>query len=133
MPPMAEIEWDPFTDAQNGFVAVTYAGAEGWAARQYLWLWPSSGKVNDDLNLRSEPGLGSEVIDVIPAGTEIQILGGPQNNYLAVRYDQVPGWVSLDYVVVFQSPGGEPPADGEFPIGQRVSVATDALNYRSEP
>lgn len=132
MPALAELEYRPSVSQQNGFLSVTYDGVDGWAASEYLWLWPGFGTTTDALNLRTDPDLGSAVIDVIPAQTEIQILGGPRNNFLNVLYGDQSGWASLDYIVVAGAPADGSPG-GEFSTGDLVVVTTDYLNYRSEP
>ena len=40
IPAGAAAEWDPFQGEVNGYVAVTYDGVAGWAAREFLLRYP---------------------------------------------------------------------------------------------
>jgi len=127
IPAGAELEWDPFQDRTNGFVAVNYDGTDGWAYAAYLYLFPAAATTTDDLNLREDPSLSADVIDVMPAGANLQVLSGPTNGFFAVRYEQQQsGWAHGDYLDF----GG---TTGDFSPGDDVQVDTDALNLRAGP
>lgn len=128
MPAGAEVEWDPFEDV-GGFVAVSYDGESGWAARDYLLLFPGTATTTVDLNLREDDSFDAEVLLVIPAGAQVTTLSGPTNGFYSVRYDETAGYAHGDYLTLDAS---APEGDG-FPAGTRVDVATDGLNIRDEP
>lgn len=134
IPAGAGLERDNFTDPVDGFVPVTYDGTEGWAFGAYLLLFPSFATTTADLNLREDPSLGAEVLAVMPSGTQVEVLGGPENGFFSVRYEQrTTGWASANYLDLEERTGPPPPSSGgEFEIGDLV-VTTTALNYRTEP
>jgi uncharacterized protein YgiM (DUF1202 family) len=130
MPTGAAISWDPTQGETNAYVAVTYDGTDGWAASDYLYLYPGAATTTDNLNLRAEPSLDAELLLVMPAGTTVTTIGGPSNGFFEVRTDLGEhGWASADYLDISQWHGG----DVGFPIGAIVTVATDALNLRDAP
>jgi uncharacterized protein YraI len=124
MPAGADLEHDPSVPAENGYVAVSYDGVDGYAHRLYLLLFPASATPTDWLNLRSGPSLNSDVIMVMEPGSEVQVRGSSGNGYFSVAYEQrVVGYAHGDYLD-FQS-------TGSFSAGDDVVVNTDALNLRS--
>ena len=99
--------------------------------------FPSSGDrlvVNTDgLNLREAQGTGSNVIEVMPYGTEVTFLSlsatGSDDGYDWYNVetdDGTTGWAAGEYL----SPVGT--GDG-FPVGTEVYVSTDYLNIRDAP
>jgi N-acetylmuramoyl-L-alanine amidase len=96
-----------------GWYRVDAMGGElGWVAGEYLALAelvaPGEAVVvnTDWLNLRSAPGLGSAVVDVLPYGTRATVTGLPANptddGYLWVGIetdDGAQGWVAGMYLV----------------------------------
>ncbi len=117
---------------QNGFIKVSYAGNIGWAHKDYLTVsnggsndipvYTGNGYTNDDVNMRSGPGLNYSVIRVLPAGTTVQLYDSYSNNYRMIGYAAQTGWVSIDVI----NPGGS----GQQP-GYLVTTAN--LNLRSGP
>ena len=96
------------------------AGAPGVAGASPLW---SPAMTAVDLNLRAGPGIGYEVLAVMPPGAEVSALTEePQNGFVRVRYGDLEGWASTAYLVV----GGEP-----MP-GPTATVRED-LNLRAGP
>ncbi|HKG25756.1 MAG TPA: SH3 domain-containing protein, partial [Thermomicrobiales bacterium] len=131
MPPGATVTFDG--DPENGFYPVIYRGTSGWAYGGYLDLGDDGGStpaigeavVTSDLNLRAGPSTGDDVLDVMPPGATVEILGDPENGFYPVRIDGAAGWAHGDYLDL----GGdsEPrPAIGE------AGVTTD-LNLRAGP
>ncbi len=124
MPAGADLEYGPSVPAQNGYVAVSYGGVDGFAHRLYLLLFPASASPTDWLNLRSGPSLSSSVIMVMEPGSLVQVRGSADNGYFSVAYEQrVVGYAHGDYLD-FES-------TGQFSVGDEVVVNTDALNLRS--
>lgn len=107
---------------QNGFVAVSYNGTNGWAYATYLsgGAPPSTGgktvQTTDSLNLRKGPSTTSAVLTVMPAGASVTLTGGSQNGFLEVTYNGMTGWASADYLT-------------DFP----TATVDSALNLRSSP
>lgn len=129
---------------ENGFFAVRYEPEQlgGWAWADYLDLadrssgggeFPAGSLVavdTDALNLRVQPGLGSEVLAVLPTGAEGTVLAPPTDadGYTWYQVDfgsqYGAGWVAGEFLAYV--------SEGGFAIGDAV-VTTDALNYRTEP
>lgn len=127
----------------NGYqwyeVLVDYSGTYGFVAG--IFLAPVSGGGfsigdtvyvdSDVLNVRSGPGTGYSIIDVMTFGQNGLILDGPvfANGYtwyqLTYVGGTVDGWVAGEYLGLVST--------GGFDIGDTVSVVTDALNVRSGP
>ncbi len=117
---------------QSGFIKVSYAGNIGWAHKDYLTVsnggsndvpvYTGNGYTNDDVNMRSGPGVNYGVIRVLPAGTTVQLFDSYSNNYRMIGYAAQTGWVSIDFI----NPGGS----GQQP-GYLVTTAN--LNLRSGP
>jgi uncharacterized protein YraI len=78
--------------------------------------------VTDDLNLRTGPGTGNSVIDVMPDGSRVTVLSGNQNGFYQVRYFNTTGWASGDYL---RPDGGA--------TGSLMGVVTEDLNFRGGP
>ncbi len=110
----------------------------------------------DGVNVRSEANTNSEIVGSYPAGTQFEIIGGPQEgeNYTWYQVQgvgdlaDVEGWLVTDFMDVIQpaaggqaqpSPtatptaGGTPAAAGEYRTGDTVTTTVEALNVRSEP
>ena len=91
-------------------------------------LW-SPATTTADLNLRSGPGTGYQVLTVMPEGSQVSALTEePQNGFFRVRYGSLEGWASATYLAVGSGPG-DPGGD---PSGPTARVTT-ALNLRAGP
>jgi uncharacterized protein YraI len=129
IPAGAQVEWDPFQAQTNGFVAVAYAGTAGWSHRDFLLLFPAFATTTTSLNLRDGPSLGARVLEVLPPGAAVQVLGGPENGFYSVRYqERVAGWCHGDYLAF----SGGSPDPGPGPGGATATVSVD-LNLREGP
>ena len=129
MPAGAELEYDNFEGETNGFVSVNYHGTDGWAHTDYLYLFPMNATTTARLNIREDPSLSADVVEVMPAGANVVLLSGPESGFFAVRYqERVTGWAHSDYLELGGGGGG-----GDFSPGDEVVVDTDALNLRSGP
>ncbi|MDQ3045841.1 MAG: SH3 domain-containing protein, partial [Chloroflexota bacterium] len=85
-------------------------------------------------NLRSAPGTGASIVAQMALGTMLTIQGGPTASG-GLNWYQVSGSVGTGWAasIIFQrsSNAPSPSPAGKFAIGDRVQVATDALNLRS--
>jgi uncharacterized protein YraI len=179
-------------EIQDGWYPVRYAGyLKGWASAEFIGGEPTPADPGTDegtddgeagsvpvpgsdpvryatvfdgnLNVRSGPGLTYAVIDVLPDGTEVGVLGDAQNGFLPVTYNGVSGWAFADYLSTSGTTppddGGtdpiptEPPAeetpepteppssgdgydsngDGQWSRDELVAVITDAANAYGQP
>jgi uncharacterized protein YgiM (DUF1202 family) len=124
IPAGAEVAYDATVPAENGYLAVSYGGVDGYAHQLYLRLFPAHASPTDWLNLRSDPNLGAEVLMVMPPGSNVEVLGVGENGYYSVRYEQrLIGFAHSDYLEFDRTAG--------FLVGDNVIVNTDALNLRS--
>ena len=90
-------------------------------------LW-SPATTTADLNLRSGPGTGYEVLVVMPAGTRVDaLLDEAQGDYVRVRYGGLEGWAAAAYLAVGN--GGDDPNAG---LPGTATVTVD-LNLRAGP
>jgi uncharacterized protein YraI len=76
-----------------------------------------------DLNLRTGPGLDWRIIDVMPEGASVEILGGRENGFYRVSFGGTEGYAFGDYLDLGGSSNG--------PTGS--AVTTSALNLRAGP
>ena len=142
-------------EQRNGFVRVTYNGTQGWAFGQFLGSGggasaPSDGGTDDgattgatgaaqsttNLNLRSGAGTSFSVIDVIPAGGQVQLTGSRQNNFAQVTYNGIQGWASLDFLTTGGGSGSSPAVPEDTDSGTASGAAGTAtvngsLNLRA--
>lgn len=84
----------------------------------------------DGLNLRSEPGLDATVLETLEDGTMATITGGPTDADEVTWYEislegDRTGWVAGEFLTLAAA------IDPGFSAGDRVEVATDALNVRN--
>jgi quercetin dioxygenase-like cupin family protein/uncharacterized protein YgiM (DUF1202 family) len=114
----------------------------------------------DSVNVRSEATTESDIVDSFPAGTQFEIIGGPEEGEGYTWYEvrgvgdlsNVEGWLVTDFMDVIEpapggaqpstptpaasgtpAAGGTPVAEGEFQVGDTVTTTVEALNVRSEP
>lgn len=140
-------------EQRNGFVRVTYNGSQGWAFGEFLGSGgatapddsgtdggTSSGATGSaqsttDLNLRSGAGTSFAVIDVIPAGGQVQLTGTRQNNFAQLTYNGSQGWASLDFLTTgggSGSPAVPDETDSGTENGASGSATVDSsLNLRA--
>ncbi len=135
----------PATGSDDGFdwyQLETDDGATGWAVGEFLELITPADDADgdipigstvavgtDDLNLRAEAGLESEVIETLPAGTEAVIDSEPVEVDQLVWYRvsignrEVFGWVAGEFLALI----ADPPT---IEVGDMVAVNTDLLTLR---
>ncbi len=54
--------------------------------------------VTSDLNLRFLPSLDATILAVMPAGSEVKIIGEPENGFVPVTFNGVSGYAHGDYL-----------------------------------
>ena len=99
---------------------------------------PIEGTASTQINVRAQPSTASSVLGIIPANTNIQILGkDPGGNWLQIIYLQGvdgKGWVTAQYVVT--PTGIEVPVIGggeTNPNNGNLAIVQQQLNVRSGP
>lgn len=84
----------------------------------------------DDLNLRAEPALNAAILDVMPAGSAVEVIGEPENGFYPVSYDGQTGYAYGDYLTIGGGGGGFVTTGGQQ---GEVNVADGPVNFRSGP
>ncbi len=101
--------------------------------------------VTANLNLRAAPSLDGEILDVIPSGSAIEVLGASENGFYPVAFNGQQGYSHGDYISGVESSAPEQPAPddqeagtpenvpvGDTPTGT-ATVTADRLNFRGGP
>ena len=100
LPDGAQVELTGSTS--NGFTKVIYQGTTGWASSQWLTTGGSSGStanvIDGELNLRSSASTGGSVLQVLPDGASVTLLGQSSNGFAKVRYNGIEGWAYAIYL-----------------------------------
>lgn len=145
-------------ETANGFSKVTYNGAAGWSATQFLGTsGGQSGSGNNgstgnngsgvpvgstvtgsatttaSLNLRSGPATSYAIRQTMPGGVRVELMGGGQGGFLPVRYNGVTGWASATYLNTGGGTSQPAPADPGSGAVAGTKVTTAAINLRSGP
>jgi uncharacterized protein YraI len=84
----------------------------------------------DDLNLRAEPALNAEILDVIPAGALVDVTGDAVGGFYPVTYGGQSGWAYSAYLTLGSTGDGIVTTGG--PRGE-VNVADGPVNFRTGP
>ena len=99
---------------------------------------PVDGIASTQINVRSEPSTASDVLGIIPANTQVQIVGkDPGESWWQILYPQGKdgkGWVTAQYVTTASKP--EVPVIGGVganPNQANAAVIQQQLNIRSGP
>ncbi|HYH13085.1 MAG TPA: SH3 domain-containing protein, partial [Thermomicrobiales bacterium] len=141
----------PFADDEgNLWYQVSVDGATGYMVSDYL---ADSGSIhvassggataNDNVHLRSGPGLGYASIGKIPAGDSVTIAGESIDGWLRVTWNGLEGWAYGAFFggadvpdVPAPEPAPEPQAEPESEV-QWIEAGTrytnDTVNFRAEP
>lgn len=120
--------------SSNGYNKVSYQGTTGWAYGAYLdetnggstdpdVTWIGGAEVTANVNLRSGPGTGYSVLQVVAKGTTVRMSDWVENGFRYVDVDGhgTTGWISDDYV------------GNASPSGPVSFVTTAAVNLRAQP
>ncbi len=95
----------------------------------------ASAIATDRVNLRTGPGLGYDVLTVIPNGAAVTVDGDPEAGFYPVTYIGISGFSSVDYIQIGGSPSPNPDS-GSVPVGDTATgtaSVTSALYLRSGP
>lgn len=84
----------------------------------------------DDLNLRAEAALNASILDVMPAGSSVDIVGDPVDGFYLVSYEGQTGYAYGDYLSVGGSGNGPVTTGGDM---SEVNVVDGPVNFRSGP
>ena len=116
---------------QNGFSKVAYRGTVGWAATRVLEVSNGgssdtpqslgSGWTTANVNMRSAPEQGPNVMKVLQVHTQITLYNSFYGNYQLISHQGQYGWVYLDYLTTSQGPA------------PTYLTTTDRLNLRAQP
>ncbi|HET9661387.1 MAG TPA: SH3 domain-containing protein [Thermomicrobiales bacterium] len=129
-------------DGYTWYAVKTSTGSTGWVAGEFLkQTGYSTGDIvyvnTDSLNVRSEAGLNSTVLDTIFQGTSAVITGGPatadsRDWYKIDVSGVVSGWVAAEYLALSSADPVDPPS-GNFSAGDWIFVTDPPLNLRDTP
>nr|CAA9561093.1 MAG: hypothetical protein AVDCRST_MAG87-1583 [uncultured Thermomicrobiales bacterium] len=84
----------------------------------------------DDLNLRAEPALNASILDVMPAGSSLDIVGDPVDGFYLVSYGGQTGYAYGDYLSAGGTGNGPVTTGGDM---SEVNVVDGPVNFRSGP
>ena len=73
-------------------------------------------RVTAALNLRYEARYSAGVAAVAPAGTVVEVTGGPSDGFYRVNWDGLSGWMHGDYLVGTSEPVSERGGSGNEPV-----------------
>jgi uncharacterized protein YgiM (DUF1202 family) len=129
-------------DGYTWYAVKTATGSTGWVASDFLKKSGyNTGDIvyvnTDSLNVRSEAGLNSTVLDTIYQGTTAVITGGPTSAdsrdwYKIDVSGVVSGWVAAEYLSLSGAAPVDPPS-GNFGAGDWIFVTDPPLNLRDTP
>jgi|GEM_PF-2501710 len=121
-------------------ITVDATGESGWAAYEYFSSdgggggWPAGTLVHvssDNVNLRSGPGLGYDVIGNYNTGIDATVVAGPEDadgySWYQIEVQGNTGWMDAEFLA--EGSGG---GDGWQP-GTEVHVTSNDVNLRDEP
>jgi uncharacterized protein YraI len=148
MPPGVAVT---LTGGSSGdFVSVTYGGLDGWSALAYLDAGGGGGggggggtvggsaMVTEDLNLRTAPSLGSEVLLVMPGGASVDLTGEREAGFAEVVYGGLRGWAFSTFLDDGDDGGSAPVGPPNNPNGYAppapgsgTAIVTEDINLRA--
>ena len=128
----------------NWYQVKTSTGQTGWVIVDALELVPNANAdfgagdqvvvFDGPVNLRSSAGTSASIVKSLPQDTLLTIVAGPSaaNEYAWYQVqtaDSVTGWVAADFIEAVDTPN--PPANGDFTVGDRAVVTDGPVNLRS--
>ena len=135
VPAGAEVSVAADAQPESDFLPVTFEGQEGWAHLAYLLAGSDNlATVVEDLNLRTDPNLESDVLTVMPAGSQVRVFGTAEDAdggaWSKVRFADSTGWASAEFLAsgdAGNATSGASAASGE----ERIALVD--LNLRAGP
>lgn len=119
----------PVAGGDYDWYQIEYDEVNGWVAADFLADAATAGSLasgatvivnTEALNLRSAAGSTSDVVEILEAGAEGQVIGGPETaddmDWYQVDFDGVEGWVSRTYLAV-------PPTGDATPVATPLAGA----------
>jgi uncharacterized protein YgiM (DUF1202 family) len=126
----------PVAGGDYDWYEIAYDDFDGWVAADFLTDAASTAALasgatvivnTDALNLRSAAGSASEVVEILDASTEGQVVSGPEAvddmTWYEVDFDGVQGWVSRSYLALPAT--GDDVATPTGVLATATAVATD--------
>lgn len=99
-------------NSSDGFVEVSTDAGTGWVAAEFLLSSPPATEpmstetgtrfTDDALNLRRGPSLSDGVIDILPMGTQVELSGVANGEFVQVTSNLGTGWVAGQFLMAGQ-------------------------------
>ncbi|MEJ7840076.1 MAG: SH3 domain-containing protein, partial [Thermomicrobiales bacterium] len=101
-------------ESSNGFAEVSTDAGSGWIAAEFLLSSPPAAEpeqmasetgtrfTDDALNLRSGPSLSDGVIDILPMGTQVELSGLANGEFVEITTNAGTGWVAGQFLMASQ-------------------------------
>ncbi len=119
----------PVSGEEYDWYQVEYDDFTGWVASEFLVDAATAAPLSADstvivntasLNMRDAAGSSAEVVQILEAGAEGQVLAGPESademDWYQVDFDGVQGWVSRSFLAL--------PASDDEPAAGELGTAT---------
>ena len=87
-----------------------------------------SSTVNEELNLRSGPGISYRVLAVMPAGSTVSVTGEASEGWYPVQYSSLSGWAFGQYLSIAGGDRSSPPAGRAAPPASAPTSSTCAAD-----
>ena len=146
--------------SQNGWDQIVYNGTTGWIAGGHMSVTTAAGgpsttantttapaastaaasattTVTGNMNFRSAPGLNSQIINTVPKGSKVTVLGS-QNGWDQIIFNGTTGWIAGGYTsnaaavsTNTQAPAASTYTYNAYPTGINNIVGT-TMNFRAE-
>ncbi|CAN5821031.1 hypothetical protein BH20CHL4_BH20CHL4_07060 [soil metagenome] len=114
----------------GGFLGVIFQGVTGWAFAPYLTGSGTSGSgatatvIDGALNLRASASTNSTVLDVMPDGATVSLLGPTSNGFSQLSFQGTTGWAYSLYLSTGGSPSGPTTTVVDGPLNLRAGAST---------
>ncbi|HET9659318.1 MAG TPA: SH3 domain-containing protein [Thermomicrobiales bacterium] len=130
----------PVAGDEYDWYEVSYDDFDGWVAADYLIDAASAAPLasgdtvivnTDALNLRSAAGSAAEVVEILDAATEGQVVSGPEPaddmTWYEVDFDGVQGWVSRSYLALPATGDDEATPTGVLATATAAATVEEAI------
>jgi uncharacterized protein YgiM (DUF1202 family) len=83
----------------NGWHKVSYNGTTGYMYSEFLTnAIPSEFVTTGNVRMRTGPSLDSNIIQTIPTGNNVQVLGSRNNDWFAVQFNGTSGYMFAEFL-----------------------------------